>query len=830
MNYRLEDLIDIPLLQELQDKLDRINSFPSALIDNDGKILTATSWQDICTKFHRINPESEKECIISDKYINEHIHEANPAVSYICPHGMVDSATPIIIGGKHLGNFFTGQFFHEKPDLEFFRKQARKYNFDEKAYLDAVAQVPIWSKEQSGLYIDFIKTFIDELANIGLTRIKEAEVNDVIKESEERFHNILLTAMDGFWIVGKNGEIIDVNDSACNMLGYTREELLQLKIFDIESAEMPNQITEHTQRIINNETDRFETKHRCKDGSIIDVEISITWRATEMVFYCFMRDITKRKSADAALEEESIRRKILFEQSPDGILIIDPQTAHFLEFNTAAHQQLGYSREEFTQLSIFDVEAKENAEETKAKIAGVIKNGRADFESLQRTKHGNIRNIYVTAQIVDVRGQKVYHCIWRDITERKQVEAKLFESQMKLEDAQEVAKIGFWNLNLINMDLEWTKGLKSIFEIPQDDPTPTYDEFWNYVFKEDRDFVEEQTKKQFTKMSEPSITYIYRIRTKKGNIKYLEHIGRQITNAENRLIGIYGSIQNVTERKRTEIELEKHRNHLEELVKIRTEEIDAINKDLLIEIEKKIRTEQLLQESLEKEKELSLLKSRFISTASHEFRTPLTTVLSSVELLEHYGDKLGKDSNIVHMERIKSSVKYLTKLMDDVLNVSRADAGKIPFNRLPINLKLLCRRAIEESKPAASCKHDLVLNYLAEKEIFELDTRQMNTVLANLLSNAIKYSPNGGLIELKVTFENENIFITVSDNGIGIPNEDIEQLFEPFHRGTNATDIRGTGLGLTIVKNAVDLHKGNIRVNSKPGKGTTFYITIPILR
>ena len=141
MEYKLNDLIDLRLFQSLQDKLNEIYSFPSAIIDLEGNILMASDWQDICTKFHRLHPQAEKECIKSDLYITEHLHEANPAVSYKCPHGLVDNAIPIIIGGKHLANFFTGQFFLEKPDLEFFRRQAKKYGFDESSYLHAVSRV-----------------------------------------------------------------------------------------------------------------------------------------------------------------------------------------------------------------------------------------------------------------------------------------------------------------------------------------------------------------------------------------------------------------------------------------------------------------------------------------------------------------------------------------------------------------------------------------------------------------------------------------------------------------------------------------------------------------
>jgi len=148
MKYNLQDLIDLEQFQSLLERLSGIYAFPSAIIDNDGVILVATGWQDICTKFHPQNKECEKECIKSDQYILAHLAEANPAVSYRCPHGLIYNAIPIIVDGQHLGSFFTGQFFLEEPDLEFFREQAGEFGFDEDAYLDAVKKVPVWEREQ----------------------------------------------------------------------------------------------------------------------------------------------------------------------------------------------------------------------------------------------------------------------------------------------------------------------------------------------------------------------------------------------------------------------------------------------------------------------------------------------------------------------------------------------------------------------------------------------------------------------------------------------------------------------------------------------------------
>ncbi len=175
MKYRLQDLIDIDHFQSLQDRLNQTYAFPSSIIDNEGKILNATAWQDVCAKFHRKNKEAERLCIKSDQYILSHLHETNPAVSYCCPHGLVDNATPIVIDGIHYGNFFTGQFFLKEPDFDFFKAQARKYGFDEKTYIEAIKQVPIWSQKQLENYLFLIKGLISVIAESGLKKIKELE-------------------------------------------------------------------------------------------------------------------------------------------------------------------------------------------------------------------------------------------------------------------------------------------------------------------------------------------------------------------------------------------------------------------------------------------------------------------------------------------------------------------------------------------------------------------------------------------------------------------------------------------------------------------------------
>ena len=145
MNITLRELLDLSRVQALLNSLNRTNPFPTAIIDNDGNILTASGWQKVCTRFHRVNPDTERDCQKSDRCIRSRLEKAGigPSVTYRCPRGLIDSATPIFIDGKHLGSVFTGQVFVDKPDMEFFTAQAKRYGFDEHAYLEAVAKVPV---------------------------------------------------------------------------------------------------------------------------------------------------------------------------------------------------------------------------------------------------------------------------------------------------------------------------------------------------------------------------------------------------------------------------------------------------------------------------------------------------------------------------------------------------------------------------------------------------------------------------------------------------------------------------------------------------------------
>ncbi len=456
MAYKLADLIDIEQFQHLQDRLNAIYSFPSAIIDNDGVILTATAWQDACTKFHRLNPECEVECLKSDRYILDHLSEANPAVSYRCPHGLVDNATPIIIEGIHYGNFFTGQFFLEPPDLDFFARQARRYGFDEAAYLEAIRKVPIWTRDQLEHYLYFIKGLIEIITESGLKKLREIEARKKIEASEARADVVIQKMLDGFWMVAADsGRILDVNDSMCAMLGYTREDLLALSVADIDAIDDPDEVARRMEKIAGEGSALFESRFRRKDGSLLDVDISVTFIRDQNLFFGFHHDNTARKAAEAASRESEDRYRTLFEQSPDGVVILDPATARPLEFNEQVCRQLGYDREEFARLSLADIEVIESLEDSLRHIKKIIETGHDEFETRQRTKQGEIRDVLVIAKVIRSGEASIFHCIWRDITERKRVDDRLKRSLAEKETLlRELYHRTKNNMNVIGSMLE----------------------------------------------------------------------------------------------------------------------------------------------------------------------------------------------------------------------------------------------------------------------------------------------------------------------------------------------------------------------------------------
>ncbi len=245
-----------------------------------------------------------------------------------------------------------------------------------------------------------------------------------------------------------------------------------------------------------------------------------------------------------------------------------------------------------------------------------------------------------------------------------------------------------------------------------------------------------------------------------------------------------------------------------------------------------------IRKALETEKELNQIKSQFVSMTSHEFRTPLTTIMAAAEALEYYRDRWPDTKKLTYLKRIQTAAHHMNELLDSVLLLGQADTGRLQFSPAPLKLAGFCHTLIEEMELnwPAPCPLQLHLEDhratppapLDPDDAPPLDERLLRHILTNLLSNAAKYSPHGGTVDWRVERHGDRVVFQVSDQGIGIPAEDMRHLFTSFFRATNVGALPGTGLGLAIVARSVELHGGTVAINSELGHGTTFTVSLPL--
>jgi signal transduction histidine kinase len=240
-----------------------------------------------------------------------------------------------------------------------------------------------------------------------------------------------------------------------------------------------------------------------------------------------------------------------------------------------------------------------------------------------------------------------------------------------------------------------------------------------------------------------------------------------------------------------------------------------------------------MQAALKKEQELSEIKSRFITMASHEFRTPLGIISSSTGLLEDYDEKFDIIKKTKHWHRIQQAVKHMTRLLEDILIVEQSEAGKIQFNPAAIDLPTFLCELVEEIAIAMDIEDKFTIELPAPISLsppaeISMDEKLLRQIFTNLLSNAAKYSFRESQVDISLTIAKNRAIFKVKDRGIGIPLEDRQRLFQFFHRCNNVNNIQGTGLGLSIVKRCVELHGGTIEFTSEVNIGTTFTVNLPL--
>jgi PAS domain S-box-containing protein len=504
----------------------------------------------------------------------------------------------------------------------------------------------------------------------------------------------------------------------------------------------------------------------------------------------------------AQLIESKANFRSLFDHSPQPMWIYDVAANKFLDVNAAAITHYGYSRLEFLHLSIAELQPIANAR-------GLL------IESHQgqhRLKDGRLIDVEVVIHPIEFSGRSAVLVLAQDITERKRAEAALQRERSLLRALVDTLPENVYVKDVESRFLMANVGTAHIMGVMQ----PA-----NLLGKTDFEFFPEELAAQYYADERHLIQSGQPILDKQeplqvmstGEHRWISTNKVPLRDSAGQIIGLVGIGHDVTERKQMEEELRAHRAHLEQLVEERTVDL--------------IKANQQLQVALDKEKELGELKTQFVSMVSHQFRTPLTIISIYCDVLQNYGHKLNDAQKEMRYVTIQSEVVHMTHLLEDVLTLGKAEAKQLQLKPTNVDLEPFLTMLVTDTETTIGIKHRLEFSYIGQHEEVYLDAEFVKHALTNLLSNAFKYSPAGSTIYFEARVDEQQVIFRVQDSGIGIPAEDLPHLFEAFHRGANAACIRGTGLGLNIVKQIVELHHGTIRVESTIGVGTTFVVTLP---
>jgi PAS domain S-box-containing protein len=650
---------------------------------------------------------------------------------------------------------------------------------------------------------------------------KKAEV--ALLESENRYRSLVEFSPAAI-VIHSKGELVFINSAGLKLLGASsREEVIGRPILDFVHPDYHSVVIERVKNMFksNNQGPLIEEKFLKLDGTVIDVAaaaIPFVYKNKPAV-HVVSWDITKNKSIENALRESEEQFRHLAEESPNIIFIICNDKIVYT--NQKAEELIGFTREElyspgFNFMSLLLPEFSEKATTNLHKqLAGDIF---PPDEYGLIAKDGNKINAIIASKLITYKNEKAVLGIITDITELKQVEKQLKESEKRYHALFDQSPAGVLLIDTSGNFVEFNDKSHKMLGYSRD-------EFKTLNVSDiNTDSIDKINVCINRLLKDGNCEFDARYRRKDNAIIDI-HITSQVINLNEETL-FHSIWEDITERLHDENEVNDHRLNLEVLVASRTNELDKANKLLMEEIEKEKLTEIKLQESLQKEQELSNLKSRFISTASHEFRTPLTLIMSSADLLEMHSKDLLGDKHLKYIKKIQNSVIAMTELLDEVLTINRAESGKMVFDPHDIDLHSLCSEIIETHNTKENRNYRIVLEYINEGRKINADSKIISGILDNLISNAIKYSPSCGEIILRVFTSEDQIRFDIIDQGIGIESGDLAHLFEPFYRGKNVSNIKGSGLGLSIVQSLASLHGGNVSVKSQLGKSSVFTVLL----
>jgi len=657
----------------------------------------------------------------------------------------------------------------------------------------------IWVQDNARVIHQLDGTYTVYATIIDITEFKEAEA--AVRASEKRYRQMFeLHGLPKLIVDAETGQILDANSAATRFYGASYGRLLSLTMFDI-SVTPEAYVRARLELAASAKMLSCVFVHRAAGGVERDVEvftgpIEIDGKKH---LQTIVTDITEKRKAERALKEskellesrvaertlELARTKnrieTIFNSTSEAILLLD-QDICVQQANETYYQLFGIERDTYQfgrpLQSLFhkddwqfldDLWMRTLLESAPSGLEVRARRGAQYFDAdinVRPISHSFESGIF-------------FVCTVRDVTTNLQAARDLRESERLLRKMAENFPKSFVSIIEADLTVGFTAGqeFKTLGLNPDDFVGMTLDQ----VFGENAELVRSYYEKTFKGEEQ---TFELEL-----NEQFQLYRTVPLVDDDGEITRILAVVENVTELRAAE---------------------------------------RTLRDSLRKEQELSELKSRFVSMASHEFRTPLASILATAETLSMYRPHLTDEQVNDRLNKIRQQVMYLKAVMDDVLELARIQAGRLGFDPIYADLDQLCQDVTEEFDEQSEYRGRILYQSFHVPLMVRFDERLMRHMLSNLLSNALKYSPEMSPVDFRLSLVDKHVVIAVQDYGIGIPEKDLAHLGEPFHRAENVVGISGTGLGLNITRNAVDAHGGLLVIQSEIGVGSEFTIKIPV--
>ncbi len=767
--------------EEFRLLVDSIKDYAIFMIDTTGHI---TSWNKGAEKIKGYSATEVLGKHISIFYTDEEIQRGEPETNLRIT--------------KEEGRFECEGWRVRKDGSLFWADIVFTALYDEEGNLKAFAKVTRDITEQ--------KKSVQEITQLNAEL--EAHITERAEEllkSEKKYRYLFEQNPMAVWVVDQSSfKFLDVNEAAIKHYGYSREEFLSMTALDIRPEEEKKRFLELRRSKTSGPHNSGIWKHIKKDGTIIYSEVI----AHDIFFedkkarLVLSNDVTEKVKAEEELSHEKNLLRTLIDNLPDYIYVKDTQSLHLVN-NKANIQLMGASNEEETiGKSVIDFFGPQIAKPFIEDDQRIIKTGVAiiNREETIVSASGEIKYLLTTKVPIKDKDDKVTGLVGisRDITKQKEVELDLRNSKYFLEKAQKVGQIGHWISDKQTGKLTWSEEVFRIFGIDHSDFDGRIETFLNRIHPDDVEKVKSAT--AIAVENNQAYSVDHRIILTNGIIKWVHEQGETIYDENGKATMLIGIVQDITERKKIENEILNLNNELEEKVITRTEQLMVANAEL----------------------------EAFSYSVSHDLRAPLRAVSGYSRILkENYESKLDAEG-IRLLDRVIGSSKMMGQLIDDLLTFS--GMGRKEVMNHSIDMKFLAESCIEELLQNNSVNKWRI--HVHSLPSCEGDSGMIKQVWMNLISNALKYSAKTEKPEIEIGFKDDQFMhiYFVRDNGVGFEMEYAHKLFGVFQRLHSHEEFEGTGVGLALVKRIINKHNGDIWAEATPGKGATFYFSLPAVQ